>query len=367
MNETSLSEFWNPPWAEKISVNRLAIGIVKDMIGNSDRLQVGVSELKNGATIVDCGAKVPGGYEAGELVTRIRFGGLATAHVTDVTFDDYTMPTLFCQTNFPALIGACQFVWMGIVPPPETLDHPFPAWISGPAHVLAQDPDWIFKEKLDYKDPHPEAGVVVVQTRDKAQGLPDAQFAQMMAKKCKIEPKDLYLVVTPSESVAGVTHVASSGVEDVFWRLTEYYNVPYSRIEHASGSTPLCPISPNVFKEPCIWMDDMIDYVGRAHFWLSSTPDMDLEMMARDLATENHGTFYGSSYYQSQVKSFRPVDELTKNEQNVENWLRTRAAIGTQGMWMVAEISLSDTRTGRVFHAGKANMEIIKKLLQNPW
>lgn len=362
-----MSEIWSPPWADKISVNRLAVGIVKDMIRDSDRLQVGVSELKNGATIIDCGAKVPGGYEAGELVTRIRFGGLATAHVTDVTYDDYTIPTLFCQTNFPALIGACQFVWMGIVPPPETLDHPFPAWISGPAHVLAQDPDWIFKEKLNYKDPHPEAGVVVIQTRDKAQGLPNNQFAQMMAKKCKIEPKNLYLVVTPSESVAGVTHVASSGVEDVFWRLTEYYNVPYSRIEHASGSTPLCPISPKVFREPCIWMDDMIDYVGRAHIWLNSTPDMDLEMMARDLVMENHGTFYGSSYYQSQVKSFKPVDELTKNEKNVENWLRTRAAIGTQGMWMVAEISLSDMRTGRVFHAGKANIEIIKKLLQNPW
>jgi methenyltetrahydromethanopterin cyclohydrolase len=360
-------EPWSPPWAEKISVNQLALRIVKDMIRDCDRLQIGVSEMKNRATIVDCGVKVPGGYEAGELVTRIRFGGMGTAHVTDVTYGDMTIPTLFCQTNVPAMIGVCQFVWLGFVPAPETLDYPFPAWISGPVKALAQDPTWVFKDKINYKDPHPDVGVLVVQTRDKAQGLPKEEFVEMIASKCGIGSENLYIVVTPSESVAGVTHVASSGVEDVFWRLTEYHNVPYSAIEHASGSTPLCPISPNVFKEPCIWMDDMIDYGGRAHFWLRSTEDMDLEMMARDLVMENHGTFNGRSYYQSHVKSFKPADELIKDVKDLEYWLRVRAAVATQGMWIVAEASLSDTRTGRVFHSGKVDIDIIKRLLSNPW
>ena len=362
-----MGELWTPPWAEKISVNQLALRIVKDMIRDCDKLQVEVSELKNKSTIIDCGVNVPGGYEAGELITRIRFGGVGGAHVTDVTYGDMTIPTLFCQTNFPALIGICQFVWLGLVPPPETLDHPFPAWISGPVKALAQDPEWVFKDKIKYRDPHPDAGVLVVQTRNKAQGLPNEEFAEVIANKCRIGPESLYIIVTPSESVAGVTHVASSGVEDVFWRLTEYHNVPYKAIEHASGSTPLCPISPIVFKEPCVWMDDMIDYGGRAHFWLYSSLDMDLETMAKDLVSESHGTFYGRSYYQSEVKSFKPVDELIKNKKNLETWLRTRAATATQGMWVVAEASLSDTRTGRVFHAGKVDIELIKKLLRNPW
>jgi methenyltetrahydromethanopterin cyclohydrolase len=364
-----MSESWTPPCAEKISVNLLALRIVKDMIRDCDRLQVEASELKNKATIIDCGVKVPGGYEAGELVTKIRFGGVGGAHVTDVTYGDMTIPTLFCHTNFPALIGVCQFVWLGILPPPETLDHPFPAWISGPAKALAQDPPWVFRDKINYRDPHPDAGVLVVQTRNKAQGLPNEWFVETIAKKCNITPENLYVIVTPSESVAGVTHVASSGVEDVFWRLTEYYNIPYSRIEHASGSTPLCPISPNVFKEPCAWMDDMIDYAGRAHFWLHSTEDMDLEMMVKDLVMENHGTFYGRSYHQSCVNRFKPADDMIRDvmEKDLESWLRIRSSTANQGMWVVAEASLSDTRTGRVYHAGKVDIELIKKLLRNPW
>jgi len=360
-------EPWSPPWAEKISANQLALRIVKDMMRDSDRLQVEVGELKNGATLIDCGVKVPGGYEAGELITKIRFGGVGGAHVTDVTYDDYTIPTLFCHTNFPALIGVCQFVWLGIVPPPETLEHPFPAWISGPAKALGQDPDWVFKDRISYKDPHPEEGVVVVQTRDKAQGLPNEEFVQTIADKCKVEPKALYVIVTPSESVAGVTHVASSGVEDVFWRLTEYHNVPYESIEHASGSTPLCPISPNVFREPCAWMDDMIDYGARAHYWVRSKEEWDMDLMAKDLATESHGTLYGRSYYQSRVRSFQPMEDLTKDVKDLESWLRIRSAIAMAGMWVVAEASLSDTRTGRVHHAGKVDIELIKRLFTNPW
>jgi hypothetical protein len=92
-----------------------------------------------------------------------------------------------------------------------------------------------------------------------------------------------------------------------------------------------------------------------------------MDLMVKDLAMENHGTLYGRSYYQSRVRSFQPMEDLTKDVKDLESWLRIRSAIAMAGMWVVAEASLSDTRTGRVHHAGKVDIELIKRLFTNPW
>ncbi|MCK4477068.1 hypothetical protein KAU88_00865 [Candidatus Bathyarchaeota archaeon] len=341
---------------KRISINRCSLEIVKEMIREHDKLNVDVEELKNGTTVIDCGVNASGGYKAGELATKIAFGGVGEARSTAVTYDDITLPVLVQYTDLPAFIAVSMYVWVGVIHAPHVNTKDFKAWISGPAKALAQEPAKVF-EKWSYKDPHPEVGVLLVQTRSRTEGLPDEKFAKIIADKCKIDPKDLYLVLIPSDSVAGSVQVSSRGLEDMFWRLTEFYKIPYSRVEHAMATTPVSPVSPKVFKEPCCWADDMIRYGGTVHFWVRSEEGENLQSMAEHMVIENYPASYGKSFYQLAVVEKKYIDPTLDLHKLAQKGLG----------FIVAEAALSDTRTGRMYRAGKVHIDFIKKLLRNPW
>jgi methenyltetrahydromethanopterin cyclohydrolase len=341
---------------EKISINQRCLEIVKEMIKDSDRLNIGVEELKNGTTIIDCGAKVSGGYRAGELTTKIAFGGCGEAHVTAVTYDDTTLPILFHYTDIPPFIAVSMYVWVGVIHPPHVGSKEFTAWISGPAKALAQEPAKIF-EKWAYKDPHPDAAVLLVQTRSRTDGLPDEKFAKIIADKCKIGPEKLYLVLIPTDSITGTVQTSSRGVEDIFWRLTEYYKIPYTRIENVMGTTPVSPVSPPALTQPGSWPDDMIRYGGTVHCWVRSNEGEDLDRMVKESVIESYPKTYGTSFYQMAVKEQKYIDPTLDLHKLAKEGLG----------FIVGEVSLSDTRTGIVHKAGKVHLDMIKRIMQNPW
>jgi len=339
---------WKPQWAEKISVNKLGYGIVEEMIKDCDKLNIAVNKLKNETTVLDCGVNVPGGYKAGELASKIRLGGLAEVRVTNTTYGDTSLPTAVTYTDFPSMISLCTYVWYGVVPQPFETKAEFSAWISGPSKALARGDPILSKifNKLDYEDKS-DVGVLVVQSRK----LPDEKVADMLAKKCKIDPKNLYLVVTPTESIAGsVQVVAVSGLEDTFWRLTEFYGIPYERIKYALGSTPIPPIHSRVYEVPCITSDDAIRYGGIVHYWIESAEGEDLEKVVKGMVIENYPQHYGKSYYQI---GGHPPD------------LKTFAKEGRG--FVVGEAGIYDTRTCKMYKAGKVHIDMIKMLLQKPW
>ncbi|MEM2896426.1 MAG: methenyltetrahydromethanopterin cyclohydrolase [Candidatus Bathyarchaeia archaeon] len=336
---------WKPRWAEKLSVNKIGYEIVKGMIKNCDRLNIAIDELKNGTTVLDCGVNVPGGYRAGELAAKLRMGGLGEVHVSSVTYGDVSLPTAILCTDFPAMIGLCAYVWYGIVPQPFDTKAEFSAWISGPGRVLAQAPQKVF-DKVYYRD-ESDVSVLVVQSRK----LPNEKIADYLAERCGVSPKNLYLVVTPTESVAGsVQVVAVSGLEDTFWRLTEFYGIPYARIKQALGSTPIPPVHQKIFEIPCITPDDAIRYGGIVHYWVESVDGEDLEAIVRGMVIENYPINYGKSYYQI---GGHPPD------------LHTFAKEGRG--FVVGEAGIYDTRTGKMYKAGRVHIEMIKMLLRNPW
>ena len=51
------------------SVNQLTIPLVQTLINQADKLRVAVSRADNGSTVIDAGIDVPGGLEAGRLIT----------------------------------------------------------------------------------------------------------------------------------------------------------------------------------------------------------------------------------------------------------------------------------------------------------
>ncbi|MGD0979292.1 MAG: methenyltetrahydromethanopterin cyclohydrolase [Candidatus Bathyarchaeia archaeon] len=341
---------------EKVSINQRSLDIVKEMIKNSDRLNVAVEELKNGTTILDCGVNVSGGYKAGELTTKIAFGGFGEAQVTAVTYDDLTLPVLIHYTDFPPFIALSMYVWVGVIPPPHVGTKKFTAWISGPAKAIAQEPAKIF-EKWPYKDPHPDNAVLLVQTRSRIDGLPDEEFSKIIAKRCRIDPKNLYLVVIPTDSITGTTQTSSRGVEDMFWRLTEYYKIPYRRIENVMGTTPISPVSPKALQEPCSWPDDMIRYGGTVHCWVRSEEGEDFGTMVKESVIENYPNTFGTSFYHMAVEEKKYIDPTLDLHKLAKEGLG----------FIIGEFAISDTRTGRMHKAGRVHKDIIGRLMSNPW
>jgi methenyltetrahydromethanopterin cyclohydrolase len=341
---------------EKVSINQRSLDIVKEMIANSDRLNVAVEELKNGTTILDCGVNVSGGYKAGELTTKIAFGGFGEAQVTAVTYDDLTLPVLVHYTDFPPFIALSMYVWVGVIPPPHVGTKKFTAWISGPAKAIAQEPAKIF-EKWPYKDPHPDAAVLLVQTRSRTDGLPDEEFSGIISEKCKIDPKNLYLVVIPTDSITGTAQTSSRGVEDMFWRLTEYYKIPYRRIENVMGTTPISPVSPKALQEPGSWPDDMIRYGGTVHCWVRSEEGEDFGRMVKESVIENYPNTFGTSFYHMAVEEKKYIDPTMDLHKLAKEGLG----------FIIGEFAISDTRTGRMFKAGRVHKDIIGRLVSKPW
>ena len=74
-----------------VSVNERAAEIVQRMIADAEPLGLAVTQLPNGATVVDSGVKVPGSLEAGRHLAEICLGGLGKVR--------------FCELDFNSLSG----------------------------------------------------------------------------------------------------------------------------------------------------------------------------------------------------------------------------------------------------------------------
>ena len=68
-----------------ISVNEMGSYVIEEMLDWSEDLNTEVTKLKNGATVIDCGVKENGGYEAGLYLAKLCLADLADLQYT--TFD----------------------------------------------------------------------------------------------------------------------------------------------------------------------------------------------------------------------------------------------------------------------------------------
>lgn len=335
------------------SVNERSREVVEEMIKDADAINVDVLELRNHATVVDAGVNAGGGYRAAEYVVRAALCGFGEARITAMRYGGVFLPAIVAYTDLPVIIGVSLYVWTEALPPPHVETKEYAAWVSGPGKALRQKPDKVY-EKLDYRD---ESDVAVLIAQPRGRVLPDEGVAERLAMACGVSPENLYLIVTPTHSITGSAQVSSRTLEDGFWRLTEYYGIPYDRVEQMMTITPICPISPRVFKQPCAWADDMIRHGGVLHASVRSLEGEDLQEMAEEMVVENNPASFGKSFYQVAVVEKKYIAP----EYNLQ-------AIAREGSgFVVAEVCLYDTRTGLMHRAGRVHDNIIENLLSRPW
>ncbi len=220
------------------SINQKAVRIVREqIIPNAEEMNCAVHLLENGATVVDMGLNVPGSYSAGKLFVEATIGGIGV-----VQFGEFRLGSI-CLPSIDVYIDR---------PQESTLSSQFSGWKmnrkdpgtgvdsigSGPARAIARND--IFSQSWGYQDIHHEA-VFAAQTTI----MPDESLAEEVARECKIEPRNVYILVSRTGSLTGSIQVCSRTVEASQWRICRK-GFDISKIISGMGT---CPIAPPIYDE----------------------------------------------------------------------------------------------------------------------
>jgi methenyltetrahydromethanopterin cyclohydrolase len=314
-----------------LSVNGLAWKLFEKLCENKDSYGVKVEKANSGATIVDAGIKVKGGFQAGKIITEICMGGCGKARITRRQYGDLDLLSIFIYTDHPviATLGSQFAGW-------QIKEGDYFAIGSGPARALALKPRKIY-EKIGYKDSF-DKGVVVLET-DK--GVP-ARLVQRIAKDCKISPQNLAVILTPTASVAGATQVSGRIVETGIHKLTTLGLDPRV-ISYAWGCAPIPPIHPK-FSQAMARTNDAILYGGTAYYAVEYDNEEELRRIV-EKAPSKASKSYG-----------KPFIEILKEADS--DFYKIDSTL-----FAPAVLIINNTRTGRVFKAGEINAEILKRSL----
>jgi methenyltetrahydromethanopterin cyclohydrolase len=313
-----------------LRMNEAASEIADTMADQADVLRVNSFRLPSGARIIDAGVNTPGGIEAGIALSEICMGGLGNVSCTPVQIGNQSYAGLTVWTDHPAVACmASQYAGWAI-----SVGKYF-AMGSGPLRAHARVERELF-DKLAYEEVA-EEGVLVLETRS----LPTDEVVAFIAEKARLTPVQLTFIVAPTASLAGGVQISARIVETGLHKI-ETLGFDVRRVIAATGTAPLPPVAKNDLRA-IGRTNDCILYGGQARYTVQA-PDAELEKLAEQVpasASRDYGTpFY--EIFQRYGGDFYKIDPL---------------------LFSPAEVWLTSTETGRTFHAGRLNPEVLEASL----
>jgi methenyltetrahydromethanopterin cyclohydrolase len=256
------------------SLNRMALELVDEAIDFTDELGIGVSELDNGATVLDFGHRVPGGIEAGLLLAEIQTAGLATVQTRMGAVADAPIPHVELTTDRPAhaLLCAQKADW-------ELRGEGFEGLGGGPARALVAE-DEVFS-RVGYTDEF-DFGVLAVES----DVPPTEDIAEAIAERAGIEPSALFLPTMPTASLTGSVTIAARAAELAAVRLADLGYDPLD-VRSVSASAPLPPVSDGE-TSALGRTNDALAYGGRVHMTVAEDSERFEELPST--AADEYGT-----------------------------------------------------------------------------
>ena len=311
-------------------MNEAASEIADTMADQADILRVNSFRLPGGARIIDAGVNTPGGIEAGIALAEICMGGLGNVSCTPVQIGSQSYAGLTVWTDHPAVsCMASQYAGWAI-----SVGKYF-AMGSGPLRAHARVERELF-EKLSYEE-EAEEGVLVLETRS----LPTDEVVAYIADKARLQPLQLTFVVAPTASLTGGVQISARIIETGLHKI-ETLGFDVRRVIAATGTAPLPPVAKNDLRA-IGRTNDCILYGGQARYTVQAA-DAELEKLAEQVpasASRDYGTpFY--EIFQRYGGDFYKIDPL---------------------LFSPAEVWLTSSETGRTFHAGRLNPEILEASL----
>ena len=318
-----------------ISVNERAVEIVRQMIVDAEVLGITVKRLPNEATVVDAGVKVTGSFEAGRLFAEVCLGGLGEVRFCELNLKDFSLPGVEVTVSQPVLACmAAQYAGWAVKVEENEGSDTYMAMGSGPARALY----WAepLFEQLTYRD-QTDVAVLALESRV----LPSATVALWVAEKCHVSPKHLCLLVAPTASLVGSVQVAARVVETGLHKMFEV-GFDIGTVLSGFGTCPLAPIAKDDLRA-IGRTNDAVLYGGRAWYTVR-TDDAHIERFIEKLPSSSSRD-YGTSFYdlfQRYEGDFYKIDPL---------------------LFSPAEVSMNNQTSGRTFHAGGINLEMIRNAL----
>jgi methenyltetrahydromethanopterin cyclohydrolase len=313
-----------------LRMNEAASDLADSMAEQQDLLRIKCYRLESGARIIDAGVEVDGGIEAGLALAEICMGGLGNVSCTPLQIGSQSHAGLTVWTDHPAVACmASQYAGWAISV------GKFFAMGSGPlrAHALVERE--LF-EKLGYEEQASEAVLVL-----EARALPTEEVASWVAEKAGLQPLQLTFVVAPTASLAGGVQISARIIETGLHKM-ETLGFDVRRVVGATGTAPLPPVAKNDLRA-IGRTNDCILYGGQARYTVRAS-DTELEKLAGQVpasASRDYGTpFY--EIFQRYGGDFYKIDPL---------------------LFSPAEVWLTSTESGRTFHAGRLNAEVLEASL----
>lgn len=313
-----------------LQMNEAASEIADSMADQTELLRVRTFRLPGGARVIDAGVEVDGGIEAGLAVAEICMGGLGNVSCTPLQIGSQAYAGLIVWTDHPAIsCMASQYAGWAISV------GKFFAMGSGPLRAHARVERELF-EKLGYQEQADE-GVLVLEAR----ALPDDAVANWVAEKAHLQPLQLTFVVAPTASIAGGVQISARILETGLHKM-ETLGFDVTRVVSAMGTAPLPPVAKDDLRA-IGRTNDCILYGGQARYTIRA-PDAELKKLAQQVpasASRDYGTpFY--EIFQRYGGDFYKIDPL---------------------LFSPAEVWLTSAETGRTFHAGHLNPEVLEASL----
>jgi methenyltetrahydromethanopterin cyclohydrolase len=308
-----------------VNLNARAATLCQSIIAHAERLGVAVERGPSGVTIIDCGVDAPGGIEAGLLLARVCLADLATVEVA--TAQDGHWPQVEVRTDHPVLACmASQYAgW-------EVKDADYFAMASGPMRAAAaREPlfaDLAYRETAD-------SCIGVLETAKS----PPMAVCDDVAAKCGVAPARVTLLIAPTRSPAGTLQIVARSVETALHKLHEL-KFDLRRIVGGNGAAPLPPAAKNDFAA-IGRTNDAILYGGRVTLFVRGDDATLVEIGPR--VPSSSSPDYGRPFAEvlaAYNNDFYRVDPL---------------------LFSPAKITFVNLDTGRSFHFGELNAEVLAK------
>ncbi|HZI78649.1 MAG TPA: methenyltetrahydromethanopterin cyclohydrolase [Vicinamibacterales bacterium] len=313
-----------------LNLNERAWALAVDALGRADLLRLRAHLLGCGARVIDAGVEVPGGLDAGLLLARLCMGDVGHVSLTPITIAGESWPGLQVWTDHPAeCCMASQYAGWAITP------EGYFAMGSGPLRAKARVERELF-EHLGYAE-DVSRGVLVLETRT----LPTDDVALWVAKKAGVDPDGLLFAVAPTASLAGGVQVVARVVETGLHKM-EKLGFDVHRVVSAMGTAPLAPSAKNDLRA-IGRTNDCVLYGGQARFVVNAGDTELAELVERMPASASPD--YGTPFYETFKRydnDFYKIDPM---------------------LFSPGEIWLTSTTTGRTFHAGHLNPDVLRASL----
>ena len=311
-----------------ISVNERAAAIVQQMVAQAEVLGVAVHSLSNGATVIDAGIAVPGSFAAGKLFAEACLGGLGEIDFTRLSFYDVCLPGVSVRVEHPAIACmASQYAGWAIK------QGKFFAMGSGPARALYAGEELF--ARLSYRD---WAGVAVLLLEGR--NLPDEGVAEYVAGKCGVDTSHVLLAIAPTASLVGAVQVAARVVETGLHKLTEL-SFDVEQVVAGFGTCPLAPVAADDLQAIGL-TNDAVLYGGQAYYAVQTSDEALAAIIERVPSSASRD--YGTPFYElfQRYGDFYQIDPM---------------------LFSPAEVTFNNLSTGRTFHAGGVNVELLRRMM----